>query len=489
MSSAKVLKEVTLPPPRAELSTGVFGSEEHPSDEFRTGQYRQGSPYETLLKGGTLPLAGSYSFRAGEVKSDQVDSDRPAPSSGNPAAAQHPAEQRAAGQRSSGPGLVQARGRCRVLVVDDEPGFVRALRRLLTAKGYVVEVAPSGGVAANLIASAPEIYDVVVTDIAMPELDGIELLRRVQARDSGVPVVLITGAPAVRTAIEAVGLGAFDYLTKPVSLSTLEATIQQAAEARRRQQQTLALLKSIPAPGNASLVELDGQFDRALDTLWLAFQPIVHAGSGHPFGFEVLLRSGDETLSDPGAILEAAETLGRVADVGRWVRAQAAATLTSAAEGTCLFVNVHPEDLGDPALVDPQSPLTQVARNVVLEITERASIDEVANLSERVARLRELGYRIALDDMGAGYANLNAFAQLEPEVIKLDMSLVRGLPQSNTKQKLVRSIVSLCRDMDTLIVGEGVESEEERDALIALGCDLLQGYLFSPPRRTLPRVD
>ena len=104
MSSAKVLKEVTLPPPRAEMSTGVFASEERSSDEFRTGQYRQASPYETLLKGGTLPLAGSYSFRAGEVKSDQVDSDRPAPSSGRPSTAERPSA-----QRPSGPGLAQAR--------------------------------------------------------------------------------------------------------------------------------------------------------------------------------------------------------------------------------------------------------------------------------------------------------------------------------------------------------------------------------------------
>jgi EAL domain-containing protein (putative c-di-GMP-specific phosphodiesterase class I) len=176
-----------------------------------------------------------------------------------------------------------------------------------------------------------------------------------------------------------------------------------------------------------------------------------------------------------------------VGELGRLVRRKAAYAMNHAPTEACLFVNLHTEELLDPSLLAGDSPLTQVANRVILEITERASIEDVADLNTRIARLRELGYRIALDDMGAGYANLNAFALLEPEVIKLDMSLVRGLPHSKTKQKLVRSIVSLCRDMDTLIVGEGVETPEERDALIALGCDLLQGFLFSPPHKTLPR--
>jgi EAL domain-containing protein (putative c-di-GMP-specific phosphodiesterase class I) len=283
--------------------------------------------------------------------------------------------------------------------------------------------------------------------------------------------------------------GAFHYLVKPVSLATLENAISQAAEARLQQQMAMVLLNSQPPPSQVSNIDLADSFTRALHSLWLAFQPIVHAGSNHPFGYEVLLRSDEPSLPDPSRVLDAAEQLGRLPDIGRFVRTRAAAVLRSRPPSVCLFVNVHTEDLLDPLLLQEESPLTRVADRVVLEITERASIERVDNLQERVAQLREFGYRIALDDMGAGYANLNTLALLEPEIVKLDMSLVRGLHLNKTKQKLVRSIIQLCRDMDMLVVGEGVESVEEQDALVSLGCDLLQGFLFSTPERTLPRSD
>jgi EAL domain-containing protein (putative c-di-GMP-specific phosphodiesterase class I) len=361
-----------------------------------------------------------------------------------------------------------------VLVVDDQPEFVRAVRRLLLAKGYLVEVAPSGEDGARFVADVPEMFDVVVSDIAMPGVDGIELLQQVHARDASVPVILITGAPALGTAVKALQHRAFQYLTKPVTLSTLESTVDEAIEARRGQRLALPTQS------------LGLRFDSALSSLWVAYQPIVHAGSDHLFGFEALLRSDEPTLSDPGSVLDAAERLGRLDEVGRRIRRHAAGALRTAPEPACLFVNVHTSDLLDPNLLAHDAPLAKLAHRVVLEITERASVESVADLQGRVARLREMGYRIALDDMGAGYANLNTFALLEPDVVKLDMSLVRDVHKTKIKQKLVRAIATLCRDMDVLVVGEGVESLEERDALVALGCDLLQGYLFCKPQPSLP---
>jgi EAL domain-containing protein (putative c-di-GMP-specific phosphodiesterase class I) len=97
-----------------------------------------------------------------------------------------------------------------------------------------------------------------------------------------------------------------------------------------------------------------------------------------------------------------------------------------------------------------------------------------------------MGYRIAIDDLGAGYAGLTSFAQLEPEVVKLDISLVRDVHKEPTKQKLVRSMVGLCREMGLHTIVEGIEAVEERDALVDLGCDLMQGYLFAKPDRPFP---
>jgi EAL domain-containing protein (putative c-di-GMP-specific phosphodiesterase class I) len=157
-----------------------------------------------------------------------------------------------------------------------------------------------------------------------------------------------------------------------------------------------------------------------------------------------------------------------------------------APERGALFVNLHARDLVDDSLFHPDSPLSKVAHRVVLEITERASLEEVKDVRARVADLRSLGYRIAIDDLGAGYAGLTSFATLEPEIVKLDMSLVRNVHKEATKQKLIRSMTALCKDMGMIVVAEGVETVEERDALVSLDCDLLQGYLFAKPGRAFP---
>ena len=102
--------------------------------------------------------------------------------------------------------------------------------------------------------------------------------------------------------------------------------------------------------------------------------------------------------------------------------------------------------------------------------------------------LRNRGFRIAIDDLGAGYAGLSSFALLEPEFVKLDMTLIRDIDTSSVKQKLVKSIASMCKDMGLFVIAEGVETPGERDSVIDLGCELLQGYLFARPGPAFPEV-
>jgi EAL domain-containing protein (putative c-di-GMP-specific phosphodiesterase class I) len=182
-------------------------------------------------------------------------------------------------------------------------------------------------------------------------------------------------------------------------------------------------------------------------------------------------------------VLDAAQRSGRLYDVGRLVRATVAEAAVAAPAHWLFFVNLHPEDLGDPALHAEDSALAALASRVVLEITERASLEALPGVRSQVAKLREMGFRVALDDLGAGYAGLTSFVRLEPEFVKLDMSLVRDVHQSDAKQKIIGSMVSLCHEMGKQIVAEGVEQAAERDTLVALGCDLLQGYLFGKPAR------
>jgi EAL domain-containing protein (putative c-di-GMP-specific phosphodiesterase class I) len=135
----------------------------------------------------------------------------------------------------------------------------------------------------------------------------------------------------------------------------------------------------------------------------------------------------------------------------------------------------------DAALGEGTDHLSSFSDRVVLEVTERAPLEGLGDLREQGRRLRARGFRLAIDDLGAGYAALSSFASLEPDMVKIDMSLVRGLDQHSTRRKLVTSVVELCRDLRILVVAEGVETAAERDVLLQVGCDLLQGYLFGRP--------
>ena len=375
-------------------------------------------------------------------------------------------------------------GSGRILVVDDDDLVRRPVKRVLLREGYDVVEAANGRIAAEILTHTH--FDAVLSDISMPDLDGIALLRIVRERDPDVPVVLLTGVPQLSTAMSALELGAYRYLAKPVEPAELAALIAKAVilgRVARIKREAIDL--SGQGLGAADLVGLEASFERALSTIWIAYQPIVRAEDQSLFGYEGLLRSQEPSLPHPGAVLDVAERLHRVQELGRCVRERAAAPMEARPDCN-LFVNLHPHDLADDALLSPDAPLARIAQRVVLEVTERSSLGQIKNLAARLRTLRALGFRLAVDDLGAGYAGLTSFAQLEPEIVKLDMTLIRDVPSSATKRKIIGSMARLCHDLGILIVAEGVETVAERDVVIELGCDLLQGYLFAKPAPPFP---
>jgi EAL domain-containing protein (putative c-di-GMP-specific phosphodiesterase class I) len=110
----------------------------------------------------------------------------------------------------------------------------------------------------------------------------------------------------------------------------------------------------------------------------------------------------------------------------------------------------------------------------------------VKDVRSKLAELRRIGFRIAIDDLGAGYAGLTSFAALEPEFVKLDMSLIRDIDSQPTKEKLVRSMTLLCKELGMMVVAEGVETPRELEVLVAIGVDLVQGYLLARPAKAFP---
>lgn len=368
----------------------------------------------------------------------------------------------------------------RVLVVDDVPAVVRSFQRILEAAGFEVATANDGEEAAAWMQREP--VDAVLSDISMPVLDGIEFLKLMRAQDRDVPVVLVTGTPSMETALPAIEHGAISYMLKPVDPKALREKVGRAVRLRRlaevQRQAALLLPDAVPEKRDAAL---HARFDAALAGLTVAYQPIISWSRRRVAGYEALVRSAEPSLANPGALFAAAEQLGRTTDLTRAIRLVAPGPMLAEPRRGQLYFNLHVCDLDDDTLLDPDSPLARLGERCVLEVTERASLDQVTGARAKVARLRELGFRIAVDDLGAGYAGLSTFAMLEPDIVKLDMTLVRDIHREPTKQRLVESITRLCADMGIEVVGEGVEVVQERDALVRLGCDLLQGYLFARP--------
>jgi len=404
----------------------------------------------------------------------------------------NPIDSRAVAPRESERTLQSATlpcARATVLVVDDDRVIAEGYASALSNAGFDAVPLSSGAAALEILAS--RMVDAIVTDILMPGMDGVSLLHEIRKHDLDVPVILVTGNPSLESAVSAMQFGGFRYLSKPVDLVALNEVVADAVSLHRlarlkREALTLLALHQKQLGDRASL---EVHFERALAQLWIAFQPIVDWKQRTLFGYEALVRSDEPTLGNPSLLLDAAERLGRVWDLGRKVRQLVARHLQGVPEGLMVFVNLHALDLGDSDLADPLAELSRHARRIVLEVTERTSLDDVSDVPEFIRGVRLLGYRIAVDDLGAGYAGLACFSRLEPDIAKLDMSLIRGIDGTPRLQSLVRSMLNVCtRELGIQVVCEGVETASERDMLDALGATLLQGNLFGRPAPAFPKV-
>jgi EAL domain-containing protein (putative c-di-GMP-specific phosphodiesterase class I)/ActR/RegA family two-component response regulator len=376
-----------------------------------------------------------------------------------------------------------------VLIADDDPTILRTLKRALSALGYDVRTADNGNAAVDDTRQFS--FDAIIADIDMPGMTGIEMLKAVRASDPDVPVLLITGDPGLDTAMRAVRYGAFRYLPKPIEMDELAESLAFAVQVHRLariKREALALFGENDRQAS-DLAGLERDFDCAMSSMWMAFQPIVSWRQKKIIGYEALLRSVEPALPHPGAILSAAERLDRMRELGNRVREASAAEMTDLAPDLTVFVNLAAQDLADESLYSNVAPLSKVASRVVLEITERVDLDGISDIDRRMSALRQLGFRLAVDDLGAGYAGLTSFVKIRPDIVKVDMSLVRNIHLDAAKRKLVGALLDLSTSMGIQTVIEGIENADELAVVVELGADLMQGFHFAVPGVPFPKVD
>ena len=214
------------------------------------------------------------------------------------------------GPPAPAPVAVDAPSRGLILLVDDEEAVVRAYGRTLRAAGFTVVTAADGHEAA--VAARDRSFDVIISDIAMPGMDGINLLRAIREHDLDVPFVIMTGGPAVDSAARAMEYGALRYLIKPVSPVVLEEVVARAIRLHQMAKIKREALEMFRLEGKhlGARASLEARLGRAMETLWIAYQPIVSWSRRSVFAYEALVRNEEPTLRSPPDLFEAAERLG-----------------------------------------------------------------------------------------------------------------------------------------------------------------------------------
>ena len=214
--------------------------------------------------------------------------------------------------------------------------------------------------------------------------------------------------------------------------------------------------------------------------VYVDYHPIVVASTREIFGYEALARGQLRTLRSPEVMFDVAAEADLIWELSRLCRERALEGMSTRLEdGQLLFLNVDPHDFADPAF--SESEVSEPSR-VVIEITERTAIKDYPKFRERLKAFREKGFRFAVDDAGSGYAGLGSIANLEPDFIKLDISLINAIDTNFIKQNLVQTMVRFANDHGAMVIAEGVERAEEFATVQDLGVHLVQGFFLHRPQ-------
>lgn len=230
------------------------------------------------------------------------------------------------------------------------------------------------------------------------------------------------------------------------------------------------------------------------DRMTVHFQPIVAVAKPEEiFAYECLLRGVGEggELIGPGPMFEAARSAGLLFNLDRAARMKAIHEAAAQGVEGNIFINFNPTSVYDPvyclrstmkAIEESGLP----SERIIFEVTESEEVRDSAHLKEILDYYRRSGFRVALDDLGSGYASLNLMAELRPDFVKLDIGLVSGVDHDPYKAAIMEKLIELAHELEVVVVAEGVETEEQWRWLADHGADYAQGYLFARPASPPP---
>ncbi len=377
-----------------------------------------------------------------------------------------------------------------VLIVDDNEANVALLKSVLLDAGLsqvITETDPR-----RVFGLLPVVNpDMVLLDMQMPHIHGLDLLEGITryAAGSYLPVMVLTADNSADTRNQAFGRGARDFLTKPLDIVEVILRTANLLETRQLHQ----LLRDGPSHPQPTMIPspATGEHDQEVAaelrvrkvlrdrSIVPFFQPVIDLATMAVVGQEALARFPTPHPQGPAGWFSDAFASGMGSELEWLAVTNALPVLETADPDIFLALNMSPatiELIPERAIFDPS-----ICPRIVIELTEHVPIEDYSAIHRALSVLRSNGARLAADDLGSGYAGFRHLVALQPDVVKLDISLIRGIHRSRPQRALASALVAFARDIDAEVIAEGVEEAAELEVLRDMGIRWAQGYYLGMP--------
>ncbi len=370
-----------------------------------------------------------------------------------------------------------------ILLVEDDKSLTKILTMLLETRGYAVEVVHTGQ---DALKRASPNTDLILLDRLLPDAEGFEVCKRIkrEKQTQHIPIIMVSAKILSGDVAQGLYLGADDYVAKPIEFEELIARM----EAVMRRSALFPSEQFTSTEDQAILSELYRIIKE--EALKPVFQPIVHLESNEIIGFEALMRpQTTSALANPELLFKKALQFGVYQKLELLSWRKIIEYAETSLKDKYLFLNCSPYLIEGENFLEIQSLFAEnniKIQNIVLELTERSSVSAFETFTENLSCYRDLGLRFAIDDVGGGYASLEAIVNIKPDIVKIDRHIVQGLENDPFKQSVIKFMSAFCKENNMLSIAEGIETKEELQALRQIGINAGQGYLLSRPA---PEID
>jgi EAL domain-containing protein (putative c-di-GMP-specific phosphodiesterase class I)/AmiR/NasT family two-component response regulator len=376
----------------------------------------------------------------------------------------------------------------RVLLADDEPGLRVALTELLSHEDRVELIGTAADAEEAIRLAEADLPDVALVDVRMPEGGGTHAARGISRVSPRTRVIALSAYEDRDNVLEMLRAGAVGYLVKGAAADELIEGIEKVAQGGTSlsaevvggvvsELATQLRKEEIEREANESL---RGDIERFVSGhgVWMVFHPIVDLETREEIGVEALARFGSIPVKPPDEWFAEATALELGIQLELRTMKEALEALSRIPDGVFLSVNCSHRVAESPLLPER---LEGVEKRIVLEITEHEAIDDYGALADALAPLRDRGLRVAVDDVGAGYASLRHALQLAPDMVKMDISLTRDIDRDPRRRALAAALISFAGETGMTIIAEGIETDAELGALRELGVRYGQGFYLARP--------